>query len=102
MIPLVLALILTWNDNSLVEDNYLVYRRAQNERTYRQVAVLPADTTRWVDTNTRRNRTYCYFVVATKKGVDDANSEIKCERDRGTLALSWASGSRDTQLVVDK
>ena len=102
MIALFFTLILSWTDNSLVEDGYRVYRQAQGNKNFQQVATLSAGTTRWVDTGTRRNRTYCYFVVAFKKGAEDANSEIRCGRDRGTVAVSWNSASSNIKLVMDE
>ena len=101
MIALAFALILTWTDNSLVEDGYRVYRQAQGNKNFAQVATLPAGTVRWVDTGTRRNRTYCYFVVAYKAGAEGGYSNVKCARDRGTgsnLSFEWDGTSRVTYI----
>jgi hypothetical protein len=101
-------LILRWQDNSAVEDGYEVYRQERpQQRSFQRVAVLSPSTTRWVDTNTRRNRTYCYFVVAFKVGSDQGgSSNVKCAKDDGrnaaSLNLQWNGSGRNTELVVDQ
>lgn len=98
------ALLLTWLDNSQVEDGYLVYRQAQNQRGFSVVAELPANTTRWVDTKTQRNRRYCYYVQITKRGISGGKTKTVCARDNGReyVALAWASDSGFSHATVDE
>jgi hypothetical protein len=99
-------LILRWQDNSLVEDGYEVYRQERpQQRSFQRVAILSPSTTRWIDTNTRRNRTYCYFVVAFQVGNDQGgSSNVKCAKDDGRIAaslnLQWNRAGRDIEFIV--
>ena len=87
-------LIIRWRDNSAIETRYEVVRQDQNQRNFYSVAVLPPNTTQWVDRTTRRNRTYCYMVIAyanQQRGF----SNVACKKDDGRAAPMVITWSRD-------
>jgi len=87
-------LILRWRDNSAIETRYEVVRQAQNQRNFYSVAVLPPNTTQWVDRTTQRNRTYCYMVVAYAN-AERGFSNVECKKDNGRAApitITWSDG----------
>lgn len=96
-------LVLRWNDNSQVEDGYIVMRQAFNRNNFVEVARLPPNTTSWVDRSTRRNQRYCYLVVAyldNERGF----SNVACARDNGRAAvgsLAWSRAVRGEQFRLD-
>jgi fibronectin type 3 domain-containing protein len=61
------AIILSWTDNSVVEDGYEVQRAAIGE-PYKVVAILPANATGYHDAQATVDVTYWYYVRATKDG----------------------------------
>jgi hypothetical protein len=80
MIALIFALTLSWTDNSGVEDGYYVLRKLQTDRTFSYVTTLPANSTRYVDANLRKNRTYCYRTVAFKGEIREY-SNADCQKN---------------------
>lgn len=80
MIALLFALTLSWMDNSQVEDGYYVLRKQQTDRTWTYVATLPPNSTRFVDTNLRKNRTYCYRTVVFKDQIREY-SNAECQKN---------------------
>ena len=86
-------LVLRWQDNSAVETRYEVVRQAQNQKNFYSVAVLPPNTTSWVDRTTQKNRTYCYMVVAYLN-AERGFSNVACRKDNGRSApitISWSA-----------
>ena len=93
VVPVWGALVLRWQDNSLVEEGYWVLRQRQpNEKNFVIVKVLPANSVTWTDNSTQRNRTYCYMVVAYK-GNERSYSNVGCAKEANQIVLEWAPGS---------
>lgn len=80
MIPLIFALTLTWLDNSQYEDGFYILRKVQSDKTFQIVATLPPNTRRYVDTDLKKNKTYCYYVVAYK-GQEREYSNADCQKN---------------------
>jgi hypothetical protein len=71
-------LTLSWQDNSTNESNFGVQRKTGTSGTYAQIALLPANTTLYVDTSVTRGVTYCYRVDATNSAGASAYTNEAC------------------------
>src|SRR5262245_2538282 len=76
----VLALLLTWQDNSATETQFYVYRKECNPNgyncgSYSRRFTLPANTTSMTDTTARHNRVSCYKVSALITGKEYFTNE---------------------------
>jgi hypothetical protein len=80
MIALIFALTLSWVDNSALEDGYYVLRKLQIDKTFAYITTLPPNSTRYVDQNVRKNRTYCYRIVAFKGEIREY-SNADCQKN---------------------
>jgi hypothetical protein len=80
MLALALALTLSWVDNSQVEDGFYVARKLQSDKTFVLIATLPPNTTRFVDRNVKKNRTYCYQIIDFK-GQERGYSNVDCQKN---------------------
>ena len=65
---------LSWTDNSLNEDNYVVYRQVNNSGEFTKLIELDADVTSYADNNVDSSNVYAYYVAAVN-GVGSVNSE---------------------------
>lgn len=97
-------LVLHWQDNSQVEARYWVLRQAQNERAFRIVADLPANSDTWLDSTTRRNRSYCYMVIGVLN-EERSFSNVACKKDTdgrtaisGNIRVGWNNTSGQLTL----
>jgi hypothetical protein len=103
------ALKLTWQDNSQVEERYWVLRQAHNQKSFQIVADLGPDAVQWLDQTTRKNRSYCYMVVAVKKD-ERGFSNVACAREgrpsggnmRIGFSIGGGGGRGQLTLIVDQ
>jgi hypothetical protein len=70
-------LTLNWQDNSTNENNFGVQRKTGTSGTYAQIALLPANTTLYVDAAVTHGVTYCYRVDAVNgAGASSYTNEV--------------------------
>jgi hypothetical protein len=55
--------IVGWNDTSVNETNFAIYRTT-NGQTWKQVAILDANSTSYVDKSAGGHKTYTYVIIA--------------------------------------
>lgn len=85
----ILALFITWQDMSQIEDGYYLLRKAQNQASFVLIRTLPANTQCVIDTTTKRNMRYQYIVTPFKgqeRNYSNATSQI---RDLGRFNSAW-------------
>lgn len=103
------AVNLLWNDNSVRETNYQVYRKDTPNGEYRAIKLLPANTISWDDTNLSEFIVYYYKVLALNQyGNSNFSNEVSTEGSAGGTAptniqaqslgasyvlLSWSSSA---------
>jgi hypothetical protein len=78
VVPSAAQLTLTWQDNSTNESNFGVERKTGTSGTYALLALVPANTTLYVDAAVTRGVTYCYRVDATNGAVASSYSNEVC------------------------
>jgi hypothetical protein len=81
-------LLLTWTDNSNNENGFKIDRKLGTTGEFKQIAIVEANVTSYVDTNLTDGAAYCYRVVAF-------NSVGTSDR---TLERCAAAGSTDQQI----
>lgn len=64
MIALILALTLTWQDNSNNEQGFYILRRLANESVYSIVATVPPNARIYWDNKAKKKSVYCYMVAS--------------------------------------
>lgn len=109
IIQVILAsvLMLSWQDNSAIESRYEVWRQEGNQSHFSRVILLPANTTAWIDNNTKINQRYCYLVVAYRN-QERGFSNVKCAKDIGgsnhigQLRFDFSSVSQHVELIMDE
>lgn len=69
------GVLLTWEDASDIEDNYVVQRRDEDEDHFRELARLDEDAVEYLDADVKAGTTYVYRIEA----VNDAGSSISDE-----------------------
>ena len=83
---------LTWTDNSLNEDGFLVERKVGEGETYQPLARLPRNTSSYVDTSVEEGVTYCYRVKAfIASSYSDPTNEA-CARPSTPTSSSGGGG----------
>ena len=66
---------LMWNDNSLNETKFKVYRKENDERTYQNIVSLNANTTSYSDKTVEAPKIYSYYVEAVNEaGATTSNT----------------------------
>jgi len=78
VVPAPAQLTLSWQDNSTNESNFGVQRKTGTSGTYAQIALLPANTTIYVDASVTHGVTYCYLVDATNSAGASAYTNEVC------------------------
>lgn len=85
------AVNLLWNDNSIRETNYQVYRKDGTNGEYRAIKLLPANTISWDDTDLSEFIVYYYKVLALNQyGNSPFSNEVTTQGN--------ATGSAPTNL----
>jgi len=69
---------LTWMDNSIDEDGFLVERRVDQADPYLPLATLPSNSVTYVDTSVQNGVTYCYRVRAFRASSYSNPSNEAC------------------------
>jgi hypothetical protein len=78
VVPAPAQLTLSWQDNSTNESNFGVQRKTGTSGTYAQIALLPANTTLYVDASVTHGVTYCYQVDALNTAGASAYTNEAC------------------------
>ena len=81
LLSIFIFLTLTWNDNSGIETDYLVLRSDNpNNPRFNVIMILPANSNRFIDTNLKKNKKYCYVVEAINKPLNLGEySNVYCQ-----------------------
>jgi outer membrane lipoprotein-sorting protein len=72
---LTVDIMVTWEDNSDNEEEFLVLRRSGFDEEYTIVSYLPVDTTAYIDEDLPRGTAYCYAIVASNEAGSSSSSE---------------------------
>lgn len=83
---------LWWNDNSDNEDGFEVWRKDGSEN-YKQIKILPPNSSAYNDTITYKNLTYSYKIRAFKNGYySDFTNEVNTDQNLSLVAPSELGG----------
>lgn len=91
------AIDLTWQDNSLDEDDFQVMRRAQGEQSWSEAAVLAADTIGYQDTGLSPSTTYDYQVFARNGWGESGSNTASATTDDPP---AWVDQFADLDVYV--
>lgn len=69
------SILLTWNDNTNIEKNYVIERR-NNESDFEQISILDSNSNSFVDENIETNILYFYRVKAVTENNESIYSNI--------------------------
>ncbi len=83
---------LWWKDNSDNEDGFEIWRKNGSD-SYKQIKILPSNSSAYNDTITDKNLTYSYKVRAFKNGYySDFSKEVNTTQNLSLIAPSELSG----------
>ena len=74
---------LTWEDNTTKEQGFKLERKTTGEEIYKEIAVIPVNTTSFDDINVSTGKTYFYRIRAYLKNINTSYSNVAV----GTTAL---------------
>ena len=89
---------LTWTDEADDETGFSIERRRDIDATFAEIAVVPADTTTYLDSGLAEGVTYCYRVRAFNGAGPSAYSNLACGAAQGAeIVAALLPSSRSVQ-----
>ncbi|SMG30737.1 Por secretion system C-terminal sorting domain-containing protein [Marivirga sericea] len=112
-------IVLNWTDNSDLEDNYVVQRRAGAETAFSEYATVGADVVTYTDANVSENVTYIYRVfgknaadessfsnqetIILSPQVPTAPNSLVLTENESSISLSWVDNSlNEASFVIER
>lgn len=93
-------LTLSWMDNSNWEDGFIVQKSLNDEASFRDYAILSANTTSYKDSILADTKILCYYRIAAYKGTMRTASAVNVFRIKDILSPSNLTIENTTQTTI--
>jgi len=110
---------LSWKDNAIDEDNYIIERRTENTNKWTSIAVIPANSESYIDSGIEEYVIYYYRVIAYNRhynssaiseeieimtGVPDSPADLKAVPvSSSSVSLTWTDYSvNESGFIIER
>lgn len=88
---------LNWEDNSSIENSYRIWRKTEEEESYQELDILPANQSTYLDEEAIPNKSYRYYVEAKNSFGSGKGEEVSIST---SSVLNVGRGTTNTSLKM--